>query len=126
MPIYEYLCHACGKKTELLQRMGADPITTCPECGGEVRKLISSPAVQFKGTGWYVTDYGKKGSAGAGGKSGDGGKSGESGASGESSKSGESGKSGGESKAAEKSSSESSGASSGTSETKAAKASGSD
>jgi putative FmdB family regulatory protein len=129
MPIYEYLCHACGKKTELLQRMGADPITTCPECGGEVRKLISSPAVQFKGTGWYVTDYGKKGAgkSGESGKSGDGGKSGESAKSGDGGgASGESGKSGGESKSEKSSSESSSSASSGTSETKAAKASGSD
>lgn len=62
MPIYEYECRQCGKRTELLQRMDDAPMATCPECGGEVRKLISAPAVQFKGSGWYVTDYaGKKG-----------------------------------------------------------------
>ena len=61
MPIYEYECRSCGKRTELLQRMDDPPLAACPECGGEVRKLVSAPAVQFKGTGWYVTDYAKKG-----------------------------------------------------------------
>lgn len=62
MPIYEYECLKCGKRTELLQRLDEPPLAACPHCGGEVKKLISSPAVQFKGTGWYVTDYaGKKG-----------------------------------------------------------------
>ena len=62
MPIYEYECLQCGKRTELLQRMSDAPLAACPECGGEVRKLVSAPAVQFKGSGWYVTDYaGKKG-----------------------------------------------------------------
>jgi putative FmdB family regulatory protein len=106
MPIYEYQCLTCGKRSELLQRMGDPPMAACPECGGAVKKLISSPAVQFKGSGWYVTDYGgKKG----GGKSESGAKS----------------EGGGESKAAEKSSSSSSESSGSTasSETKAAKAS---
>lgn len=61
MPIYEYECRSCGKRTELLQRMADPPLATCPECGGEVRKLVSAPAVQFKGSGWYVTDYAGKG-----------------------------------------------------------------
>lgn len=62
MPLYEYECLQCGKRTELLQRFADAPLAACPHCGGEVRKLISAPAVQFKGTGWYVTDYaGKKG-----------------------------------------------------------------
>ena len=70
MPIYEYECRQCGKRTELLQRMDDAPLATCPECGGEVRKLLSAPAVQFKGSGWYVTDYaGKKGGSGSSGKS---------------------------------------------------------
>jgi putative FmdB family regulatory protein len=59
MPIYEYQCLKCGKRTEWLQRMSDAPLAACPECGGEVKKLISSPAVQFKGSGWYVSDYGK-------------------------------------------------------------------
>jgi len=62
MPIYEYECLQCGKRTELLQRMNDAPLAACPQCGGKVKKLISSPAFQFKGSGWYVTDYaGKKG-----------------------------------------------------------------
>jgi len=61
MPIYEYECLQCGKRTELLQRLDEAPLAACPQCGGEVKKLISSPAFQFKGSGWYVTDYaGKK------------------------------------------------------------------
>ncbi|HEX3555424.1 MAG TPA: FmdB family zinc ribbon protein [Thermoanaerobaculia bacterium] len=62
MPLYEYQCLNCGKRTEVLQRFDDPPLAACPSCGGEVKKLISSPAFQFKGTGWYVTDYaGKKG-----------------------------------------------------------------
>jgi putative FmdB family regulatory protein len=60
MPIYEYECLACGKRTEAIQKMDDPPIAACPACGGEVKKLISSPAFQFKGSGWYVTDYGGK------------------------------------------------------------------
>ena len=61
MPLYEYECTQCGQRTELLQRHGDAPLEKCPKCGGSVRKLFSAPAVQFKGTGWYVTDYGNKG-----------------------------------------------------------------
>ena len=60
MPIYEYECLSCGKRTEVIQKMSDGPIAACPACGGEVKKLISSPAFQFKGSGWYVTDYGGK------------------------------------------------------------------
>jgi putative FmdB family regulatory protein len=60
MPIYEYECLQCEKRTEWLQRMDDAPLAACPQCGGEVRKLISAPAFQFKGSGWYVTDYGGK------------------------------------------------------------------
>ena len=70
MPLYEYQCLTCGKRTEVLQRFEDAPLAACPACGGEVKKMISSPAFQFKGTGWYVTDYaGKKGAGGSGGKS---------------------------------------------------------
>ena len=66
MPLYEYQCLSCGKRTELLQRMDDAPLAACPQCGGEVKKLFSAPAVQFKGSGWYVTDYaGKKGGGGS-------------------------------------------------------------
>jgi len=70
MPLYEYQCLNCGKKTEVIQRFDDAPLAACPACGGEVKKLISSPAFQFKGTGWYVTDYaGKKGGGGPESKS---------------------------------------------------------
>lgn len=70
MPLYEYECLKCGKRTELLQRFADAPLAACPQCGGEVKKLLSAPAVQFKGSGWYVTDYaGKKGGGGSSPKS---------------------------------------------------------
>jgi len=58
MPLYEYECFLCGTRFERIQRASADPIKVCPECGGSVRRLLGSPALQFKGSGWYVTDYG--------------------------------------------------------------------
>jgi putative FmdB family regulatory protein len=62
MPLYEYQCQSCGQRTEVLQSFADAPRTVCESCGGDLKKLISAPAVQFKGTGWYVTDYaGKKG-----------------------------------------------------------------
>jgi putative FmdB family regulatory protein len=57
MPIYEYVCNRCGKKTEAIQRMGESPLKVCPHCGGKLKKAFSAPAIQFKGSGWYVTDY---------------------------------------------------------------------
>ncbi len=62
MPLYEYQCEACHHRFERIQKSYSDaPIETCPNCGkGPVRKLISSPAIQFKGSGWYITDYAKK------------------------------------------------------------------
>ncbi len=65
MPIYEYQCTQCGERTEALQRLDEAPLTVCPHCGGELRKLISAPAFQFKGSGWYVTDYAGKKNTGA-------------------------------------------------------------
>ena len=63
MPLYEYRCENCGHQFEKIQRFSDDPITVCPNCGtGPVVKLLSSPAIQFKGSGWYITDYAKKGS----------------------------------------------------------------
>ena len=71
MPLYEYQCKKCGHRFEKIQKFSDKPIKKCPECGGPVEKLISPPAVQFKGSGWYVTDYAKKGtSAGASSESG--------------------------------------------------------
>ena len=63
MPLYEYQCDECGHTFEKIQKF-SDPLeTTCPKCGGPVRKLMSSPAIQFKGSGWYITDYAKEDSA---------------------------------------------------------------
>ncbi|MCZ7650029.1 MAG: zinc ribbon domain-containing protein [Thermoanaerobaculia bacterium] len=69
MPIYEYQCGACGARTEILQRLDEAPLAHCPHCGGPMSKLVSAPAFQFKGSGWYVTDYAGKGKAGAAGSS---------------------------------------------------------
>lgn len=63
MPLYEYACGSCKKKTEVLQSFDEKPLKICPHCGGKLKKLMSSPAIQFKGSGWYVTDYAGKGSA---------------------------------------------------------------
>jgi putative FmdB family regulatory protein len=60
MPLYEYQCDACGNRFEKIQRFSDPPADVCPACGGSVRKLLSSPAIQFKGSGWYITDYAKK------------------------------------------------------------------
>jgi putative FmdB family regulatory protein len=63
MPLYEYLCEKCGHRFEKIQKFSDQPVKKCPECGGKVEQVISAPAVQFKGSGWYVTDYAKQGSA---------------------------------------------------------------
>ena len=60
MPIYEYQCEDCTNRFEIKQSMKDDPLTTCPRCGKHVQRLISSPAIMFKGSGWYVTDYSEK------------------------------------------------------------------
>ena len=60
VPLYEYECNSCGTRTEVIQRVGAPPLGPCDECGGEMVRLLSAPSFQFKGTGWYVTDYAKK------------------------------------------------------------------
>lgn len=59
MPLYEYECFVCRLRFEKIQKTSAEPIKACPECGGAVRRLLGVPALQFKGAGWYVTDYGK-------------------------------------------------------------------
>lgn len=61
MPLYEYQCKKCKHKFEKIQKFSDRPIRKCPECGSPVEKIQHAPAVQFKGTGWYVTDYGGKG-----------------------------------------------------------------
>ena len=64
MPLYEYECAKCGEKIEVIRSFSDPPLVVCPECGGALTKLLSSPAFQFKGSGFYLTDYGKSGSAG--------------------------------------------------------------
>ena len=66
MPIYEYVCDKCGEKTEVIQRMGASPLRVCPHCGGKkLKKAFSAPAIQFKGSGFYITDYARGSGDGA-------------------------------------------------------------
>jgi len=60
MPLYEYECKQCGHRFEKIQKFSDKMVKKCPECGGIVEQMISAPAVQFKGSGWYVTDYAKK------------------------------------------------------------------
>jgi putative FmdB family regulatory protein len=60
MPLYEYECEACGNRFEAIQKFSDPAIEACPKCGGQVRKLIAAPAFQFKGSGWYITDYARK------------------------------------------------------------------
>ena len=67
MPLYEYHCLKCGR-FETLQKFSEGPLAACPTCGGAVERLISAPAFQFKGSGFYITDYGKSGSDAAGSK----------------------------------------------------------
>jgi putative FmdB family regulatory protein len=60
MPTYEYRCRDCGHTFEIVQKMSDEPLTHCPECGGELRKVFAPPAISFKGSGFYATDHGKK------------------------------------------------------------------
>ena len=64
MPLYEYQCEACGHRFEAIQKFSDQPLETCPRCGGALTKLQSAPAFQFKGSGWYITDYARKDAAG--------------------------------------------------------------
>ena len=63
MPLYEFQCKKCGHRFEKIQKFSDKKIRKCPDCGGPVEQVISAPAVQFKGSGWYVTDYAKKSDA---------------------------------------------------------------
>ena len=69
MPLYEYECDACGHRFEVIQRYSDAPIAICPKCGGPVHKLLSSPAIQFKGSGFYITDYARAGKSNGEGSS---------------------------------------------------------
>ena len=62
MPLYEYECDVCAHRFEVIQKFSDPHVTVCPKCGGPVQKLLSSPAIQFKGSGFYLTDYGRSGS----------------------------------------------------------------
>jgi putative FmdB family regulatory protein len=62
MPTYEYICKSCGHLFEIVQSMRDDPLTECPQCGGELRKVFTAPAIAFKGSGFYATDARKKSS----------------------------------------------------------------
>jgi len=70
VPLYEYQCKKCHSLTERIQKFSDPPLETCPHCGGELEQLISAPAVQFKGSGWYVTDYARRSGTGAAGGNG--------------------------------------------------------
>jgi len=61
MPLYEYRCDKCGQTYEVRQKFSDEPLTVHEGCGGQVERLLSVPMLQFKGTGWYVTDYGRNG-----------------------------------------------------------------
>jgi len=63
VPLYEYQCKKCKHKFEKIQKFSDQPVRKCPECGSPVEKIMHAPAVQFKGSGWYVTDYAKKSSS---------------------------------------------------------------
>ncbi len=65
MPLYEYECKKCHQRFERIQKFSDPHVKKCPKCGGPIEQVISAPAVQFKGSGWYVTDYAKKSSAGS-------------------------------------------------------------
>ena len=72
MPLYEYQCDACGGRIERIRKFSDPPLDEpCPTCGGHLTKLLSSPAIQFKGSGWYITDYAKKSGTSAGPTKGD-------------------------------------------------------
>ena len=60
MPLYEYECAKCGRRTEKIENVDGPHLKKCPHCGGKVEQLLAAPAIQFKGAGWYVTDYAKK------------------------------------------------------------------
>ena len=76
MPLYEYECEACGKRFEKIMKFSDPPLEVCQHCGkGPIKKLFSSPAIQFKGSGFYITDYKKSGGGGDSGKSSSGGSS---------------------------------------------------
>ena len=71
MPLYEYQCKKCHHRFERIQKFSDPHVKKCPECGGAVEQVVSAPAIQFKGSGWYVSDYAKKPSSGSSSSNGD-------------------------------------------------------
>lgn len=69
MPLYEYRCEKCGARVEKIQKFSDPPLAICEKCGGGLTRLLSAPAIQFKGSGWYVTDYARKSKSDDTGKS---------------------------------------------------------
>ena len=69
MPLYEYRCLKCDRHTDKIEKMNGPHLKKCPHCGGKVESVITAPSIQFKGSGWYVNDYGKKTTGGDSGKS---------------------------------------------------------
>lgn len=69
MPLYEYRCRKCGVHLEKIQKFSDPPLKTCQRCGGQLERLLSPPSIQFKGSGWYVTDYARKSATAESGKS---------------------------------------------------------
>jgi putative FmdB family regulatory protein len=67
VPLYEYACRKCGATIEKIQKFSDKPLQKCESCGGQLERLLSSPAIQFKGSGWYITDYARKSSPAADG-----------------------------------------------------------
>ena len=67
MPLYEYKCLKCGRHTDKIENVSGPHLKKCPHCGGKVESVITAPSIQFKGAGWYVTDYGGKKSGGGDG-----------------------------------------------------------
>lgn len=65
MPLYEYQCTKCKRRTEKIESVSGPHLKKCPHCGGKVEQTLTAPAIQFKGSGWYVTDYAGKKSSGA-------------------------------------------------------------
>jgi len=67
LPLYEYRCEKCGSRIEKIQKFSDSPLTTCEKCGGDLTRLLSAPAIQFKGSGFYITDYARKSTSGQSG-----------------------------------------------------------
>jgi len=68
VPLYEYKCLKCGRRTEKIESVAGPHLKKCPHCGGKVESVVTAPSIQFKGSGWYVTDYSGKSNAGDGDK----------------------------------------------------------